>query len=230
MSKKKKKRKSIKSNTLAGLWKNINSVAPAYIDCDKKDAEDYVKKINKIIDEANDSLVPSSIASLFISPYMHKDNCTLEFSGEEKNSFGKWAVKYNDDESRMQLDPIGLHKYVSDFKNAEYRLNDEITLKDDFKKHRQVSFMKALSKLPEPYFFYIVVLQEIARLNDIVSVENREGGYTKSDSSSYLSTLWAFKEFERFYLRVQHRHLRADYGIIWHEGEWVEDRRTKGYS
>ena len=95
---------------------------------------------------------------------------------------------------------------------------------------RLISFMQAISKLPAPYFIYVAVLQEVAVSNDIVSIENRDGGYTKSDVSSYLSLLWAFKEFERFYLRIQHRSLRADYAVIWHEGEWVQERRTRGYS
>ena len=224
-----KKKKKAKSNTLAGLWENINSVAPAYIDCSKEEAEGYVEKINKIIDEVNDSSVPSSIATSFVSPYM-QETCTIKFTGETEDSFGKWTVLYDNEKLIMQIDPIGLHKYVSDFNNAEKRLDEEPELKDDFKEYRQISFMKALSNLPAPYFIYLVVLQEIAHINDIVSVENREGGYIKSDSSFYLSALWAFKEFERFYLRVQHRHLRADYGIIWHEGEWIEERKTKGYS
>jgi len=139
-------------------------------------------------------------------------------------------VQYHDEEAKMLLDPIGVHKFISDFKNAKNRIKNETDLKDDFKEYRQISFMNAISKLPEPYFFYIVVLQEIAHLNDIVSIENREGGYIKSESSFYLSALWAFKEFEHFYLRVQHRHLRTDYGIIWHEGEWIEERKTKGYA
>jgi hypothetical protein len=223
-------KKKIKANSLVGLWKNIHKIAPTYIESEKADVKELTEEINKILQEANESSIPNSIATSFIKPYMHNEECTVEFTGNESTAFGAWAVQYDDEKSKMLLDPIGVHKFVSTFKNAKKQIENDIDIKDDFKEYRQISFMNAISKLPEPYFFYIVVLQEIAHLNDIVSVENREGGYIKSEASFYLSALWAFKEFERFYLKVQHRHLRADYGIIWHEGEWVEDRKTKGYS
>jgi hypothetical protein len=90
--------------------------------------------------------------------------------------------------------------------------------------------MKELAKLPDPYCIYLAVLQEIAYCNDIVSVEDREGNFHKSDAGYYLALLWAFKEFETFYLRAQNRSLRADYSIIWHEGQWVQDSvRGRGY-
>lgn len=229
-------KKKVKANTLVGFWQNINKIAPSFLDSKSKITQKSIKEIQGLIEEVNSSPVPASIASGFVAPYMHKDQCQVEFSGETSTEFGSWAVKYNKDDEeevkttpKLYIDPIGLHKYITDFKNAENRIDEEPELKKDFKEYRQISFMKAIAKMPEPYFIYIAVLQEIAKLNDIVSIENREGGYIKSDASFYLSVLWAFKEFERFYLRVQHRHLRADYGIIWHEGEWIEDRKTKGY-
>lgn len=224
-------KKKIKANTLAGFWRNINSVAPAYLESKKSEEKNLSEEINIILQEVNKSSVPKSIANSFVKPYLQKEDCTVEFTGDPSHVFGKWTVQYDEENTKLLLDPIGIHKLISDFKNAHNRLENETDIKDDFKEYRQISFMAALSKLPEPYFIYIIVLQEIAQLNDIVSIENREGGYIKSDSSFYLSILWAFKEFERFYLRVQHRHLRSDYGIIWHEGEWIEDKKkTKGYS
>lgn len=222
-------KKKIKANTLAGLWKKINKIAPTYLESTASEAAELAEEINKILQEANESSIPNSIATSFIKPYLHDEKCTVEFKGDTATEFGKWAVKYDEENNQFFLDPIGIHNVIMDFKNAEKRIETEIELKDDFKEYRQVSFMNAIAKLPSPYFTYVVVLQEMAHLNDIVSIENREGGYIKSEASFYLSILWAFKEFERFYLKVQHRHLRADYGIIWHEGEWIEDRKTKGY-
>ena len=224
-------KKKLKANTLAGLWKNINNIAPEYIESKQSAAKKLSGEINMILQEANESSIPASIANSFIQPYLHKVECTVEFSGDSSSAFGKWAVQFDAENSKMKLDPIGIHQLITELKNAKDKLENDQDLKEDFKEYRQVAFMAAISKLPEPYFIYIFVLQEIAHLNDIVSIENREGGYIKSDSSFYLSLLWAFKEFERFYLRVQHRHLRADYGIIWHEGEWIEEKkRTKGYA
>ena len=249
-------KKKIKAVTLAGFWKNINKIAPSYLDPESKFTKKDFKEIEQIVSEVNNSPVPDSIAASFVRPYMQQNNCQVEFTSESPDKLGSWAVKYyepvepepelckeentnpapvetvkkEEEPGKMYLDPIGLARFVHFIKTAGARIENAPEIKDDFKEYRQASFMKAIAKMPEPYFVYIAVLQEIAKLNDIVSIENRDGGYVKSDASYYLSILWAFKEFEKFYLRIQHRQLRADYGIIWHEGEWVEDRKTKGYS
>lgn len=260
-------KKKVKAVTLAGFWKNINKIAPAYIESESKFTQKDCKAIKQIVNEVNNSPIPKSIASSFVNPYMHQDDCQVEFSSENPEGLGSWAVKYHEpiepkpkidiltedeDENvvpalkefkeklktenikkapgKMFLDPIGLSRYVYKFKKAGKEIDSTPEIKDNFKEYRKASFMQEIAKMPEPYFIYIAVLQEIARHNDIVSIENRDGGYIKSDAAFYLSALWAFKEFEKFYLRIQHRHLRADYGIIWHEGEWVEDRKTKGYA
>ncbi len=226
----KKKSKPIKG-TLAAFWEKINTAAPLYLQSPKAKVKLHLKELNEIAEEFNSSPVPGSIAASFITPYVANNDSRVLLQIDADGSPLRPARHLNSDGSHtMEIDPVGIYSYILSIKNAGNTISECPGISEDFKEFRMISFMHAISKLPSPYFFYIAVLQEIAVSNDIVSIENRDGGYTKSDASSYLSMLWAFKEFERFYLRIQHRSLRADYAVIWHEGEWVQERRTRGYS
>jgi len=224
------------SYTLAGFWKNINTVAPKCLNGAKTERKKSLSDLTKIVDEVNSSPIPGSIGDLFVKPYLEADHFFVNFvaspeipSEEIHNPVS--CEKEEDLESKpvVSIDSLSLFNYVDSFRIARERIEqDEIS--SDFKEQRQNAFMNEISKLPDPYFIYLAVLQEVAYCNDVVSVEDREGNFHKSDAGFYLSLLWAFKEFEAFYLRAQNRNLRADYGIIWHEGEWVQDsKRSRGY-
>lgn len=231
------KRKT-KTYTLAGFWKNINTVAPKCYNGAKTDRKKSLSDLTKIVDEANASSIPSSIGDLFVKPYLEADKFCVNFTAptkvptEEEDNKPVTCEKEDDElanEPVVNIDSLGLFNYIGLFKTACENKDDEEILAD-FKDKRQNAFMNEISKLPDPYFVYLAVLQEVAYCNDVVSVEDREGNFHKSPSGFYLSLLWAFKEFEAFYLRAQNRSLRADYGIIWHEGEWVQDsKRSRGY-
>ncbi|MBN1863960.1 MAG: hypothetical protein JW808_03575 [Victivallales bacterium] len=226
-----KKKIKPKAGTLAAFWEKIKAAAPVYSQSPKSKIKQSIAEIQKIAEEFNSSSVPVSIASNFINPYIADVECRVFLEMDTGRKSFKPARHLNSDGAHsMAIDPIGIYNYIMSFKLAGKAIVESPRISEDFKEFRMISFMHAVSRLPEPYFFYIAVLQEMAVANDIVSVENRDGGYTKSDASSYLSMLWAFKEFERFYLRIQHRSLRADYAVIWHEGEWVQERRTRGYA
>ena len=226
-----------KAYTLAVFWKNINTVVPKYLDKSDNSSDELYEKVQAVVDEVNASTIPKSIGDLFVEPYLDDPNMNVKFVVDPlalQDEFSR-PVKYKAGEERnspswLLVDVVGLFRYAKAFKNAEAEFKKDADSEMDFKDKRQFSFMKELLKLPPPYLVYLAVLQELAYCNDIVSVEDREGNFHKSDAGFYLSLLWAFKEFETFYLRAQNRSLRADYGIIWHEGEWVQDsKRSRGY-
>ena len=230
------KRKA-KAYTLAGFWKNINTVAPKCYDGAQTERKKSLTELSKIVDEVNASSIPASIGDLFVKPYLEADKFNVNFVAPSKiptEELYKPVTYEKEDidlatEPTVTIDSLGLFNYVGLFRTASETPEDD-EIEPDFKDKRQIAFMNEISKLPEPYFVYLAVLQEVAYCNDVVSVEDREGNFHKSDAAFYLSLLWAFKEFEGFYLRAQNRHLRADYGIIWHEGEWVQDsKRSRGY-
>jgi hypothetical protein len=236
---KRKTNKKTKPYTLAGFWKNINSVAPKCLNVDDFDQKDALSELAKIVDEVNASPIPRSIGNLFVGPYLEEDKFKVDFSipetlqAAEVNkpvSYKSYDLEESPRrESTISINSLALFNYVESFKDIPIPEENDISVAS-FKEKRQFAFMKEVAKLPDPYFVYLAVLQELAYCNDVVSVEDREGNFHESDAGFYLSLLWAFKEFEVFYLRAQNRSLRADYGIIWHEGEWVQDsKRSRGY-
>ena len=234
----KRKTKKNQPYTLASYWAKIKSFAPKILNEDDMDRDALLSELTDIVDEVNASSIPKSIGDWFVSPHIEEDKFSVVFSLPDvlQPSEMDKAVTYTSfdveevprPKSTIVIDSIALYRFIDAIQNVDSAPEnlDELS----FSAKRQLAFMKEVSKLPEPYFIYLAVLQELAFCNDIVSVEDRDGNFHESDAGFYLSLLWAFKEFEVFYLRVQNRSLRADCGIIWHEGDWVEDsRRTRGY-
>ena len=235
----KRKTKKKKPYTLASYWGKIKSFAPKCLNEVDIDQKTLLEELTKIVDEVNASPIPGSIGELFVAPHIEEEKFSVTFSLPEvvKPTDEDKAVIYQSydveevprPDSTIEIDSIALYRFIYSIQNVP-EISEEDALELSFSAKRQLAFMKEVSKLPEPYFVYLAVLQELAFCNDVVSVEDREGNFHQSDAGFYLSLLWAFKEFEVFYLRVQNRSLRADSGIIWHEGDWVEDsRRTRGY-
>ena len=227
-------KKKLKADSVVNLWKRLSGLYTNYLNDKSSDAllpvlkDDDTETLDEIVLEINSSAVPRSVASSFIIPYLHSDDIVFRFmAAYDAENYG--VAAYVEKRSYFIMNLIEFLKFIKKIYSAEQHIKDNMEIRDDVTVHRQYAFMKELAKMPEPYLIYVAVLQEVAVANDIVSIEHRNGGYIKSESSAYLSLLWAFKEFESFYLRMQHRNLRADYGIIWHEGNWVEERKTRGY-
>ena len=234
----KRKTKKTKPYTLASYWEKIKSFASKNLKDVDKDQDALMAELTEIVDEVNASSIPKSIGDWFVIPHLEEDKVTVRFSLpkvvqlSERNKVVKYRASdlesFPRPDPTIEIDSIALYQFIDTIQNVE--VDPEALDELSFSAKRQLAFMKEISKLPAPYFIYLAVLQELAFCNDIVSVEDREGNFHESDAGFYLSLLWAFKEFEAFYLRVQNRSLRADCGIIWHEGDWVEDsRRTRGY-
>ncbi|MEI6420802.1 MAG: hypothetical protein WCP55_01185 [Lentisphaerota bacterium] len=76
-------------------------------------------------------------------------------------------------------------------------------------------------KLPGQYLLFLAVLKEVVIDGKIYAVDSR-GAFANEESSEYFSLLWALKQFEEFYLKVQIRNIRSDFALIWHEGDWID--------
>jgi hypothetical protein len=99
---------------------------------------------------------------------------------------------------------------------------------DDFEKRRMAAFNAEMVKLPGPYFMFIAILGNISMICQVFTAEKRGGKKVVPAGlslESYFPLLWALKQFESFYRRVQNRDIRSDFGIIWHEGEWVDNKK-----
>lgn len=222
--------------SIGGLWKKIQRHAPRILK-----AEDPEKvllsenELNEYLTKVNNSYIPESITQNFLAQYFEETDCSTVFvaSGDSVVDAKKTLpASFNNETSTLSIDIYAMYHYANEFLEAGNMLEEESDSGvSEFKTIRQLSFMLEMAKLPIPYLFYMSVLQEVAYRKEIVSVEDKEGVLHKSNVGFYLTLLWALKEFEVFYLKTQNRNLRSDYGIIWHEGEWIEDdSQGRGYS
>ena len=224
-----------KKASIGGLWKKIQRHLPRIINGD--DPEKILASQNELaeyVNKVNDSYIPDSITQNFLSLYFEDSQCSTVFvlldeSSDETTK--TWPASFNSESSVLSLDVYAMYRYANKFAESAEKLEEELSSgASDFKTKRQLSFMSQMTKFPIPYLFYLSVLQEVAYRKEIVSVEDKEGLLHKSDVGFYLTLLWALKEFEVFYLKTQNRSLRSDYGVIWHEGEWIEDNsHGRGY-
>jgi len=231
-------KRRVKSNTLGGFWQNIKAVPLEETAFGLKPADDAAAEaLENITSEVNASSVPASMTLALVEPYFgDRDEKGVEFvvtSGDavvEADEIVRPVSRVGDEGGVFKIDVLGLLRFARMFAKAAEVAKDGFDDDVDFRTRRQTRFLLELTKLPDSYLIYLALLQEVAYANEVVSVEDREGKLHDSEVGFYLSLLWAFKEFERFYLYTQNRHLRADYGIVWHEGEWVaETARGRGY-
>ncbi len=225
MGKRTSKRKA-RANSLSGLWKRLHELAPPYLDSLPKVEQNVDLDVGKLIKEVNSSQIPRIVEENFIRPYFEKVEISVEFGPDDNGVYGNFATRMDEENRRFTIDPIGLHKF-----SCKFKLSDDSGKKREKRKafpgYRWEAFLMEIEKLPEPYLLFIAVLREVALFKNVMRAENKNGTVYEQDKDrfQYHATLWALKQLEVFYLRIQNRNLRSDYGIVWHEGEWIEDTR-----
>ncbi len=224
----KSKSKNSKDNakSITGYWKLVNKLVSVYLEqasaAKKKAAHLEIKKLEE---EVNDSSIPEFISENFVSPYItnDRDKIKVVFDGEEKKAYGKWIVAYDKETKILKINSVGLFDYSLFIKVDDEKL-PKLDRDEDFTQFRMHSFKKEVSKLPEQYLMFLAVLKGVADATAVCISDSRNASSNKMDehTSCYLSTLWALKQFEEFYQKFQNRSIRADYHLIWHEGEWID--------
>ncbi len=215
----KKSRKGSPS-TLTGFWNTVNELAPLYLEKFPVVKKKMKDEMNAFINEVNLSPIPSLVYESFVHPYFREKQMKVIFSGDEKGVFGKFCIKIDAAENTVKIDPVGLYKFSIEFSEAAEKLK-KIDKDEDYLKCRLYSFRKELSKLPGQYLLFLAVLKEVVLDGKIYAVDSR-GAFSNEESSDYFSLLWALKQFEEFYLKVQIRNIRSDFALIWHEGDWID--------
>lgn len=223
-----RRKNTVKANTLTGFWNRLNQLAPSYLNALPNVNKEILDKINSMLKEVNSSPLPKLIADNFIKPFFEKEGITIFFSGDENGTFGNWTARLIKEKNFLKIDPVGLHIFSRRLEEDKTGL-PELSRTADFAKYRSLSLNKEIKKLPEEYLIFIAVLKEVAEIKQIAAVERSKDipSDAEEDASSYLYLLWALKQFEEFYRKVQNRNLRSEYGIVWHEGEWIEDLRRR---
>ncbi len=222
-----KKPKKTKENakSITGFWKLVNDSVPIYLDhAPVAKKKKVFSEIRKIEEEVNTSSVPDFISENFVSPFLtsEREKIKVVFDGVQKGAFGSWIVLYDGEQKTMKLNPVGIYGYSSMIVDSPKKLS-KLSREEDFQEFRLHSFSRELSKLPEQYHIFLAILKGVAEITEVCISDSR-GSAAKLDEHtfSYLTTLWALKQFEEFYQKFQNRSIRADFHLIWHEGEWVD--------
>lgn len=218
------KKRKFKADNLSGLWKRMDEIVQPFLAAKVRERKEWQGQLADLLDEANGSPMPGAIAQSVVQPYLSEEGeFSVAFMASGKDGFGKATAWVDMEKKQVGIDPVGLYKLHAELSAAGVNLTKNLEPDaESFERHRNLCLFREVAKLPRQYLIFLAVLPEIALAARIVAVEKRDGGYAESDSPAYLSMLWALKEFEQFYQRSQHRDLRADYGIIWHEGQWIE--------
>lgn len=232
MAKKNKFQKSRESaNTIGGYWKIASEIIPLYLEqqsSSQNKRKPFFENVKKLEEEVNKSPIPEFISENFVSPYVNfdKEKIKVIFDGEDgKLTFGKWIASYDRDNKILKLNSIAIYEYVSCIKkDGDSEDIGQLDRENNFAELRLRSFKKQLSKLPEQYIMFLAILKGIADVTLICVSDTKSSADIKTDEhvALYFSSLWAFKQFEEFYQKFQNRSIRADYQIIWYEGEWIE--------
>ena len=215
-----KKTRKGSPSTLTGFWNTLNELSPLYLEKFPVVKKKMKDEMNAFIDEVNLSPIPSLVYENFVRPYFKEKPMKVVFSGDEKGAFGKFCTKIDLTENIVKIDPVGLYKFSTEFVIDKENLK-KIEEDGDYLKLRLSSFRKELSKLPGQYLLFLAVLKEVVIDGKIYAVDSR-GAFANEESSDYFSLLWALKQFEEFYLKVQIRNIRSDFALIWHEGDWID--------
>lgn len=217
MSKRKKR------GSISDLWDRVAGTVSS-LDSRKISKKDFEKELASVAVEANRSGVSSLIAENLVKPYLQsKKEVKVEFVGSA-TAGEDGGVELAGDGEDVRINPVGIYRFHS-LITASKGLD---TVSGDFDEARRLCFHKELGKLPGPYFIFIAVLCKLAMTNQIFTAEKRGGKKITPGGlsvASYFPLLWALKQFEAFYKRIQNRDMRSDFGIIWHEGEWVEKNK-----
>jgi hypothetical protein len=205
--------------TLASTWKQFEKLIHKYSQ-QNPPAKATVTAIDKLVARTNASKISDALASLFVHPYGDLSEVEVQFVGSDNQKYPDWASSYLEDHQTIFLNPVGILKFAKDCEAAAEKLTS-LEARQSFTTYRFQAYLAEMRKLPSQMLLFMTVLTEVARVRDIAAVETKGGGVEHTEDENYINLLWAFKELEAFYKQNKGETLRLEYGIFWHESEWI---------
>ncbi len=226
---KKTKAKRVKENpgTIGGFWKLADEAVSEYQKNIKsaKKKKDSLALLLELEAQVNASQIPDFVSENFITPYLtpEKDKVTVVFDGLDGKGFADWLILFDKEKKHLKLNTVSIVAYSKSLLGSDEDLA-KLDKVENFTEFRLLSFKKELAKMPQQYHMFLALLKGVADATSICISDSKSPAAVKQDDhcAFYTTTLWAFKQFEEFYQKFQNRSIRADYYMIWHEGEWIE--------
>ena len=204
--------------TLASTWRQFEKLARVYLATEQPSADDS-QPLAELAARVNRSRIVDALATMCLAPYSGLEEATMEFLDASDNAYPEWPVAYDEGESRMRVNPVGVVRFSQECEEAFAALATP-EARRDFETYRLRAYMAELRKLPSQLLLFMLILRKVAEVLRITEVEKRGGETEDVHDGGYMNLLWAFKEVERLYRDMNGLSLRAEYGVLWYESDW----------
>ncbi len=208
--------------TLASAWKQIEKYARHQLDPENRKPKD-LDALDNLLVKVNDSKVVETIARMFIHRYAGTDKTAFRFATSVDGEFPHWVTSFDTTANVLRLNPVGVSAFIKSCAEAKDKLALPET-RESFDRYRYEAYKSEMSKLTSQWILLLLLLCGVAAARGISHVERRDGELELSTSAEYMNLVWAFNELEAFYTRNTGLSMRTEFGILWHESEWVLGR------
>lgn len=214
------------ARTLASTWKNFERIIVG-ARRKKTTAVDPLVALKDLVEKVNQSRLSAALGDLFVHPYPDMEEVSVSFRAPEDLSDEEAPpTEYDEEAKHIFIDPLGVYRFREKCREAGKLLKTP-EARASFMRYRLYAYLSELAKVPTHYIMIILLLRQVANAREITRVV-RKGGtvevISEPDEREYMSMLWAYKELENFYLSSNGLSMRAEYGIHWHESDWIAVR------
>lgn len=208
--------------TISSTWKHFERLARK-IDSANGEDPDMREQLDTLVEKVNASKLVGSLASLFVRPYPGMEEVEVAFMCPNGQPYSRSITFFDAEAQTIRVNPVEVVRFYRECVEASEKLATPAARKSFFS-YRYQAYLSELSKLPTQYLLFMVLLHEVARASRICRVEKKGGEIETPEGERYMTLLWAFKELEQFYNANTGMNLRAEFGILWHESDWIVGR------
>ncbi len=210
---------------IASTWKQFEKILGKCCDTESPDPE-LVEELRDLTDKVNSSKLREAISFLFVEPYSELEQVTVQFAAPNGTLSQDWATSFEAEEKIIKINPAGVYQFCRKCQAAAESLKTP-SARESFVRYRLQAYFVELAKLPSHYILFLLILRQVANARKITQVVKKGGNIEiieGDENRDYMNLLWAFKELEAFYTNSNGMSLRSEFGMLWHESDWIMGR------
>jgi len=208
---------------LASTWKQFERLSHRLGE-PKGDTDNVLASLQKLASKVNDSRIVETLASLFVHPYQGMEDISVAFEPALREKLEDPVhgdiSGYDEESQKIRINPVGVVNFGEACATASTALTTPEARKS-FHRYRYQACMAEIGKLPNQYLLFLALLREVANICNVSQVEKKGGDVETPEGAGYMHLLWAFKELEAFYKQNTGLNMRSEFGILWHESDWI---------
>ena len=203
------------STILKGLEKTYDSLMEGRMEEEEAFAyvEDLITKedVREIIEE---------LGQILTLDYDAFSEVELRLASPRDLDWDGLPTSYDSKVKEIYFHPFRFYRFVEEANQYGEILDEEDT--EDFELYRRNAFIAEMSKLPPKCLLFLCILQQLAASQGLTHIGLTDGPNIAEDVVAYYQTqLWAFCELEKKLYKMNGVDVRTQYGVTWHESEWI---------